>query len=204
MRKLVSISVMCCLIFISGINNLSGQNPVTAAADTSNTGPRTFAMIMGISNYKYIRPLSYADKDAELFRDFMKTPGEGNLKDDNIYCLLNEDAKAANFWVKGMAWLKSKNLRKGDRLFIYLAGHGDAIDQDEYFFLTYDCNPAGDKNNYIVTGNVPLFFLKNRIADFTAKGVEVYFIMDACRSNELPGGREGQQALNQAISEKRA
>ena len=192
--------ISCFLLFEE--TTLHAQNAATTATDTS--GPRTFAMIMGISNYKFIRPLSYADKDAELFRDFMKSPGEGNLPDENVYCLLNEDAKAANFWVKGMAWLKSKNLRKGDRLFIYLAGHGDAIDQDEYFFLTYDCNPAGDKNNYIVTGNVPLFFLKNRIADFTAKGVDVFFIMDACRSNELPGGREGQKALNQAISEKRA
>ncbi|HVT84855.1 MAG TPA: tetratricopeptide repeat protein [Chitinophagaceae bacterium] len=202
MRKPVFIIALLLSFLFLGSTDLHAQNASTAAPDTS--GPRTFAMIMGISNYKYIRPLNYADKDAELFRDFMKSPGEGNLPDDHVYCLLNEDAKAANFWVKGMAWLKSKNLKKGDRLFIYLAGHGDAIDQDEYFFLTYDCNPAGDKNNYIVTGNVPLFFLKNRIADFTAKGVDVFFIMDACRSNELPGGREGQQALNQAISEKRA
>jgi hypothetical protein len=33
--------------------------------DTS--GHRTFAMIMGISTYKFIRPLSFADSDAELF-----------------------------------------------------------------------------------------------------------------------------------------
>ena len=36
------------------------------------------------------------------------------------------------------------------------------------------------------------------------KGVDVIFVMDACRSNELPGGKEGQQALNAAISEKKA
>ncbi len=191
-RSAIIIAIFSLFLLLEG-PTLYSQNPTTVVTDTS--GPRTFAMIMGISNYKFIRPLNYADKDAELFRDFMKSPGEGNLHDDNIYCLLNEDAKAANFWVKGMAWLKAKNLHKGDRLFIYLAGHGDAIDQDEYFFLTYDCNPAGDKNNYIVTGNVPLFFLKNRIADFTAKGVDVYFIMDACRSNELPGGKEGQQSI---------
>jgi tetratricopeptide (TPR) repeat protein len=38
----------------------------------------------------------------------------------------------------------------------------------------------------------------------TAKGVDVFFIMDACRSNELPGGQEGQNFLNTAISEKKA
>jgi tetratricopeptide (TPR) repeat protein len=177
---------------------------VTPVKTDSARGPQTFAMILGISTYKYIRPLTYADKDAELFRDYLKSSGGGKLPDVNIYCLLNEEAKAANFWVKGMAWLKAKQLKKGDRLFIYLAGHGDAIDQDEYFFLTYDCNPAGDKNNYIVTGNIQLFNLKSRIADMSDRGVEVIFVMDACRSNELPGGKEGQQALNAAISEKKA
>lgn len=203
MRKPVFILIICSRLLLFVSSTAWAQVPAGNTTDTGR-GTETYAMIIGISSYKYIRPLSYADKDAELFRDYLKSPGGGNLKDENIYCLLNEEAKAANFWVKGMAWLKSKNLKKGDRLFIYLAGHGDAIDQDEYFFLTYDCNPAGDKNNYIVTGNIQLYNLKARIANFTSKGVDVFFIMDACRSNELPGGKEGQRALNAAISEKKA
>jgi tetratricopeptide (TPR) repeat protein len=177
---------------------------VTAAPATNDTSAKTYAMIIGISNYKFIQPLDFADKDAGLFRDFLKSPGGGQLKVDDIFCLLNEDAKAANFWVKGMNWIRSKNLKKNDRLFIYMAGHGDAINQDEYFFLTYDCNPAGDKNNYIITGNIQLYNLKSRIADWVRHGVEVILVMDACRSNELPGGSEGQQVLNTAISEKNA
>src|SRR5690606_38069391 len=137
----------CWLIFF--IEPAFSQNQVTGNSSQISDG-RTFAVILGISDYQYIRPLSYADNDAELFRDFLKSPGGGKVSDDNIFCLLNEEAKAANFWVKGMSWLKSKELQKGDKLFIFLAGHGDAINQEEYFFLTYDCNPAGDKNNYIV------------------------------------------------------
>jgi tetratricopeptide (TPR) repeat protein len=165
---------------------------------------KTFAMIMGISTYKFIRPLSFADSDAELFRDFLKSPAGGKLPDSNIYFLKNEEARAANFLVKGMSWLRNRNLKPGDRLYIYLAGHGDAINQDEYFYLTYDCNPAGDKNNYLITGTIQLYNLKVRIAEASRKGVEVIFIMDACRTNELPGGGEGQQQLQAAISEKQA
>jgi hypothetical protein len=124
------------------------------------------------------------------------------LPDDNIYTLLNEQATLANFYQK-ISVVESKKLQEGDRLFIYLAGHGDAIDEEQFFYLTYDCNPAGDKNNYLVGGAVQLYNLKLKIAKETAKGVEVYFIMDACRSNELPGGSEGQGFLNSAISEKR-
>ena len=182
-------------------NDVAGRVAQTSQ-DTS--GHRTFAMIMGISSYKFIRPLSFADSDAELFRDFLKSGSGGKLADSNIYFLKNEEAKAANFLVKGMSWLRNRNLKAGDRLYIYLAGHGDAINQDEFFYLTYDCNPAGDKNNYLITGTIQLYNLKVRIAEASRKGVEVIFIMDACRTNELPGGGEGQQQLQAAISEKQA
>jgi hypothetical protein len=138
------------------------------------------------------------------FCDYLRSPGGGGLPDENIFCLLNEEAKAANFWVKGVSRLRSKQLKAEDRLYIYLAGHGDAINSDEYFFLTYDCNPAGDKNNYIVTGNIQLFNLKSRIAALTGSDVEVLLIMDACRTNELPGGAEGQRFLSTAVSEQSA
>lgn len=171
--------------------------------DTTVKGPQTFAMIAGVSKYKYIRPLTYADKDAELFRDYLRSPGGGSVKEENIYCILNDQVNNANFWGKGFQWLKAKQLRQGDRLFIYLAGHGDAIDEDQYFFLGYDCNPEGDKNNYLVNGAIQLFNLKKKIAAETAKGVDVFFVMDACRSNELPGGISGLNFLNTAISEKK-
>src|SRR5687768_7592618 len=172
-------------------------------AGSSGGNGKTYAMIMGISNYRYIRPLSYADSDAELFRDFLQSKGGGRVPDSAIYFLKNEEAKQANFWIKGMSWLQSKNLGSGDKLYIYLAGHGDAINEDEFFFLTYDCNPANDKNNYIITGTVQLYNLKSRMEKLIKKGVEVIFIMDACRTNELPGGNEGQQILSSAISEKK-
>ena len=202
MRKHLSITLTLFLL-LAIATVVAGQAP-PKPRDSTIAGPQTFAMIMGISNYKYVRPLTYADKDAEMFRDYLKSPAGGKLGEDNIFILLNEQALLANFYTKGFQWLKAKKLQKGDRLFIYLAGHGDAIDEDQFFYLAYDCNPAGDKNNYLVGGAVQLFNLKKKIANETAKGVEVYFIMDACRSNELPGGTEGQNFLNAAISEKRA
>ena len=200
MRYLLNLVILS-ILFAMGFN-VSGQSPLKLR-DTTIKGSQTFAIVMGVSKYKFIRPLVYADKDAEMFRDYLKSPGGGGLKDDNIFCLLNDEANNSNFWGKGFQWLKAKQLQKGDRLFIYLAGHGDAIDEDEFFFLGYDCNPAGDKNNYLVSGAIQLFNLKKKIAKETTKGVEVFFIMDACRSNELPGGKEGQNFLNIAISEKK-
>lgn len=194
--------VIALLLFVALGPQAFAQAP-PKPRDTTITGPQTFAMIMGISKYKYVRPLSYADKDAEMFRDFLKSPAGGKLPDDNIYCLLNEQALLANFYQKGFAWLKAKKLQKGDRLFIYLAGHGDAIDEDQFFYLAYDCNHAGDKNNYLVSGAIRMYDVKVKIAKEAAKGVDVFLIMDACRTNELPGGTEGQGFFQSAISEKR-
>ncbi len=183
--------------------NLSAQKPLIPR-DPGNNANQSFAMVLGISKYKFIRPLSYADKDADLFADFLRSPAGGNLKEPNIFELTNEAATSANFWSKGFQWLKAKELKKGDRLYIYLAGHGDAIDEDQFFFLGYDVNPGSDKDNYLISGAIQLYNLKKKIANETAKGVEVYFIMDACRTNELPGGSAGQNFLNTAVSQKNA
>ncbi|MBI5858088.1 MAG: caspase family protein [Sphingobacteriales bacterium] len=196
-------STLILVILVCAFITANSQTPLSFR-DTSIKGPQTFAMIMGISKYKYVRPLNYADKDAELFRDYLKSPGGGSVKDNNIFCLLNDKAISSNFWSKGFQWLKAKNLQKADKLFIYLAGHGDAIDEDQFFFLGYDCNPQGDKNNYLVAGTIQLYNLKKKIAVEAGKGVDVIFVMDACRTNELPGGTEGQNFLNTAISEKKA
>lgn len=201
MRKVPVILLL--VYFTTGLTTVSGQAPLQYR-DTSNRGPQTFAIIMGVSNYKYIRPLTYADKDAELFRDYLKSPGGGSVKEENIFCLLNEQAINSVFWSKGFQWLKAKKLQMGDRLFIYLAGHGDAIDEDQFFFLSYDCNPGGDKNNYLAGGAIQLYNLKKKIAAETSRGVEVFFIMDACRTSELPGGNEGMNFLNTAVSQKKA
>jgi Caspase domain len=201
----MKIIVAAVLIFFSVLIPLKhiAQAPLRFR-DTTLKGPQTFAIIMGVSKYKYIRPLQFADKDAELFRDYLKSPAGGLIKDENIFLLLNENADNANFWSKGFQWLKAKKPQQGDKLFIYLAGHGDAIDEDQFFFLAYDCNPGNDKNNYLVGGAIQLFNLKKKIAAETAKGVDVFFIMDACRTNELPGGTAGQNFLNAAITEKNA
>lgn len=196
-------SIFIALLLMLAVGSRAYAQAPPKPRDTTITGPQTFAMIMGISKYKYVRPLTYADKDAEMFRDFLKSPAGGKLPDDNIYCLLNEQALLANFYQKGFAWLKAKKLQKGDRLFIYLAGHGDAIDEDQFFYLAYDCNHAGDKNNYLVSGAIRMYDVKVKISKEAAKGVDVFLIMDACRTNELPGGSEGQGFFQSAISEKR-
>lgn len=176
---------------------------------SQNVGDTTkgdvYAIITGVSNYPGINPLKYADKDAILFRDFLKTPNGGNTKPENILSLINEGAKAADFNIKAYSWLQGKKLKKGDRLYLYFSGHGDAMSEDLYFFLPFDCEPNKDDHNYLGTGNINMYNVKTLfVKPQVRNGVEVFLIMDACRTNELPGGATGQQNFtNNFIAEQK-
>src|SRR5579862_4264001 len=175
---------------------------VTSVKSADSTGD-VYAIITGISTYPGINPLRYADKDAILFREFLKTPSGGNVKSENILSLINDSAKAADFNVRAYSWLQRKNLKKNDRLYIYFSGHGDAMNDDLYFLLPYDCEPNKDDHNYLGTGNINMHTVKSLfIKPQVLKGVNVILIVDACRTNELPGGTAGQQSFASSLIEE--
>ena len=197
------------LFFFQGI---AAQNPnttkgviVTSQVPADSTKGDTYAIIMGVSKYKSpnIKQLQFADADARLFRDFLLSPAGGNIKPENINLLLNDKATMADFLSGAKGWLKGKDLKKNDRLYLYFSGHGDA-DAGNYYFLTYDCTPEKDEKNYAIGGAVNMHYIKTMfIKPQLDKGVEVIIIMDACRTNELPGGKEGQLSFANNLTEER-
>ena len=111
--------LLAAIFFLYAELTLAQTGTSVPNADTSGTvvSGQSYAMIIGISTYKHIRPLSYADSDAGLFREYLQSAGAGSIPDDRMLYLINEEATAANFWVKGMAWLRQKNLKEGDLVF---------------------------------------------------------------------------------------
>jgi len=164
---------------------------------------KTYCIISGISRYQFIRSLDYADNDALAMRRFMMSESGAGLDSTDILMFLNENATAATLWIQSLQWIKQKNLQPGDRLLVYFSGHGDAVSPEEFYYLANDCDPGNDKDNYAIGGTIPLDKLKLRFKKFTNDGVSVVFIMDACRSNELPGGKSGITNLTEGILNKR-
>ncbi|MFM7725364.1 MAG: caspase domain-containing protein, partial [Flavobacteriales bacterium] len=110
-----------------------------------------------------------------------------------------------NVWARGLSWIENTiKPAQGDRVIIYMAGHGDAISSDEAFFLCHNVNPAGDKNNYYVSGALDISALKKRVSKFSAAGAEVVLIMDACRSGDLPGVRTWVTNPFESVVERKA
>jgi len=158
-----------------------------------------YAIVVGISKYHYIKPLNYADNDAALFNELLRSGAGGQAKPENIFLLKNDSANAGNFW-SAISRISNMPLKKGDRVYIYFAGHGDAVKGlNEYYLLLSDCQPANDGNSYLLSfGAIDMYHLKNRIGLLTGRGVEVILILDACRTNELAGGY-ASQVFNSSI-----
>src|SRR6476659_525203 len=171
------ISFLCLPHSFAQTGNRGGV--VTNTTDTSAFSGNTYAVIVGVSDYKYIRPLSFADQDASLFKEFLQSKAGGSVKSENIFSALNQDANAST-QPRIRKWLTvTKKLQKGDRVYFYFAGHGDAINPDEYFFLLQDCNPGGDKNNYTggMASVIQMYNIKSLIKnDLIKNGINVLLI----------------------------
>lgn len=205
MKKILTwLTVFICVNHLNAQTGSRGVS-VTATQDTTVFNGNIYAVIVGVSDYKFVKPLSFADQDALLFRDFLQSKSGGSVKPDNIILILDSDANAAT-QPRIRRWLtETKKLQKGDRVFFYFAGHGDAINPDEYFFLLQDCNPAGDKNNYTggMASVIQMYNIKSLIKNELVKnGIDVVLIWDACRTNELPGGETGLKNMQEGIAEK--
>ncbi|MCX6210468.1 MAG: caspase family protein, partial [Bacteroidetes bacterium] len=196
--------ILLYVLILGNVFSYSQERGVSIATQqaTPTVQGDVYALVVGISNYPYIKPLNYADNDAELFANYLRSNSGGKIKEENLVLLTNDKAKSGNFWANFMK-LSSK-VKSGDRYYIYFAGHGDASkEMNEYFLLLQDCQPAGDANNYLAgSSTIQIYNLKNRIGILTKKGVEVVLILDACRSNELVGGYSSQ-AFNQNIAESK-
>jgi hypothetical protein len=155
----------------------------------------TYALVIGISKYKEITPLQFADRDALAFAECLKIQ---KVPESNIKVFINEEANRLNI-LDGLFNLTAK-VKAKDRLYFYFGGHGDLEAQISYhnsLLLLYDCF----KKNYFQGSEfISLSELKTWLGDLAKKQVEVVFIADACHSGGLIGGKEGvsktQTALN--------
>jgi len=171
-----SVILFAFLLCLGPWQQLSAQPSIRVGSDT-------YALVVGIAKYKEIDPLQYADRDAKAFYDYLRSPAGGNLDEDHVHLLLNEDVTTFNL-IEELRWLKSK-LQQGDRCFIYFSGHGDNDDAtvDKYgFLLTYDT-----PRDVYMAGAFNIDYLQSYVRTFSAQGAKVILITDACHSGNLAG-----------------
>ncbi len=168
----------------------SPLNPQSAIANPQSVR----AVVVGISDYqdKDIPDLRFADRDAEAFANFLRSPAGGSLDGDHLKLLTNKDATTAQFDA-ALGWLMDES-KEGDQAIIYFSGHGDVETKtrsQQGFLLCWDSPPQA-----YVSGAYPIFFLKEVVSTLSMENkARVIVITDACRSGKLAGNAVGGSQL---------
>ncbi|MEZ5007982.1 MAG: caspase family protein [Chitinophagales bacterium] len=175
MKRIAIITTFICVLLSNG---LAQNNSMGFAA----VHPHTHALIIGISDYRNIDDLEFADDDALAFREYLLNTMPGKSDSSNIKMLLNEAAISSSIYAA------LENLvtfaKEGDRVYIYFSGHGDSENATIFksgFLLTHET----PKHSYY-TNSINVDILNNFIHTLSIQNkADVFFIGDACHSGNL-------------------
>ena len=178
--------------------SLFSQTPkglIVTDKEAVTTG-KTRALIVGISKYELIDTLQYADRDAQVFADYLRKNKFWGIDKDDVTLLVNDKAKYGDLTVQLQRIAMVS--KPGDNLLFYFSGHGDVEIRTMFnrgYLLAYDTNPI----NYMANG-LRVDDLKDIFVTLLTNNVKVIIVTDACRSGKLAGGLKGVEFTAAAIS----
>jgi Tol biopolymer transport system component len=160
---------------------------------------KIWGVVIGISQYKGVQPLRYADKDALAFYDYL-TQHIG-VPRDQITLLLNDHATLINLKRTLGTELKRKASEK-DTVIVYYAGHGapeadaSAGDDDglEKYIVPYDADPRD-----LYTTGLPMREIETIFQRLSPE--RIIFISDSCYSGATAGRTFATASRRAVVSE---
>jgi WD40 repeat protein len=173
---------------ISKIVNVTRQvlsGPVASQPDKPMRGslgqPQQWAVIIGISEYANptIKNLSYADRDARDFAEFLKSTAGGGFEPERMKILLNKEATLQNIKQALNSFLR-QTVDK-DLVVIYFAGHGapEPANPSNNYLLPYDTDP-----NSLETSAFPMWDVNTALTRYIPSKRVIVFT-DACHSGGI-------------------
>lgn len=156
---------------------------------------------MGISDYQDpgIPDLRFADRDAEAFAAWLRSPAGGNVLEDNVRLFVNKQATQGAITVALYELLDV--CQAGDQVVFYFSGHGDVetkVRNQPGFLLTHDTPP-----NVYMAGAINLRDLTDIVNTLTDNKVRVVLITDACHAGKLAGNAvAGTQATAVSLQQQ--
>ncbi|MGB9456258.1 MAG: tetratricopeptide repeat protein [Bryobacteraceae bacterium] len=154
--------------------------PARAPAPAAVTIPRSYALVIGIANYKNLSAkdqLQFSERDAESMYSILISPEGGNFHAENVHKLVGPRATLANMRHELEDWLPT-TAQADDRVLIYFAGHGFLYNGRAYL-APYDL----DAHNIAGTG-YPMDTLGSVIGSRIQAKWKV-LITDACHSGAI-------------------
>jgi len=147
------------------------------------------ALVVGISDYKDVPDLRFAEADARAFASFLKDSG---VPEDHIHALFGESATLARVRAGFKALIREAS--PGDLVIIFFAGHGyrgddlepvDEEDRADEYLVVYDTVLEAVEDSAL---------RDDEIADFLEEieSRHVLVVFDSCYSG---GGARGERSL---------
>ncbi len=170
-------------------------NPLSIDVDvdipkSQNHNPDAIAIILGVEQYASIPNVTFAKRDAAIFREYaIQVLGVPNSK-NNLYYKTDQDVTKGEFLklFTGSGWLK-KRVQPTSDVYIFFAGHGAPdVKEKTPYLIPFD----GDANYPSQTG-FSLNELYSELAKIETKSITVF--LDACFSG---GTRENTMLLADA------
>lgn len=145
-----------------------------------------WAIAIGINQYRHFQPLTYAERDAQLFRDFLTKEAGVSPK----HCLLLTDTSPAiehtatypsrDIIQAYITQLCQKRLQPGDFLWCFFSGYGVRFQGKDYLM------PADGKPDAIASTGIPIEFLFSTFA--AAPTSNILLTLDVNRSQSVLAG----------------
>lgn len=170
-------------LLISGLIRISAQ-PLQVNDTPEPTGGNTYAIIVGIASYAdpEIQQLSFSNRDAKIFADFLMSASGGSVPKQNIR-LLTDSLATIGEVDRALRWLIN-SAGESDKVFFYFSGHGEVE------------NVTMNKNGYLICYNTPsVAFVNmglsidylNDVANTLSvqSKAKVILITDACHSGNM-------------------
>ncbi|HAP37169.1 MAG TPA: hypothetical protein DCQ28_15020 [Bacteroidetes bacterium] len=160
--------------------------PISTASDdkpikNSSGQLQRWAVVVGVSEYLNpgIPNLSYAERDARTFAEFLKTSAGGGFEEERVKILLNKDATLNNVKLALNKFLR-QTVDK-DLVVIYFAGHGapEPANPINNYLLCYDTDPKS-----LETTAFPMWDVNTALTRYIPSKRVVVFT-DACHSGGI-------------------
>ena len=179
-----NISFSLCLLFF--LKFVQAQ-PLLQHTPVSPNG-NTYAIVIGISDYQDpdIPKLSFSNRDAIVFADFLMSASGGSVPKQNIR-LLTDSAATIGEVDKAIRWVMN-NCKQDDKVYFYFSGHGEME------------NVTMSKNGYLICYNTPsvafvnmglsIDYLNDIVNTLSVQTkAKAIVITDACHSGTMAGNK---------------
>jgi uncharacterized caspase-like protein/tetratricopeptide (TPR) repeat protein len=146
-----------------------------------------WAIVIGISRYDNIPPqaqLRYADRDAQEFAAFLRSPSGGGFPSDHIQLLVNEQANLSAMRTALGTWMP-RSAEPNDVVYVFFAGHGVTEGEHDGYLLAHDSDP---QNLYATALSLAEL---DKILTQRVRAKNIVVIADACHAGNLGWASRG-------------